>query len=151
MEDVKKELKRLAAIKCRLKKQRGKASYDVEMRKVIEEEIAVKDLREQMTNKRKSVTNYDETDVAGLSYDETVKAIKSIQSKKSLTKWLTDIEGDNDEYREACRIEQLLKQHRDILQPATKTIKESLGILIEEIEANELDVSTILNRLKELV
>ena len=38
IEEVKKELKRLAAIKCRLKKQPGKKSYEEDMQKVLAEE-----------------------------------------------------------------------------------------------------------------
>ena len=109
---VKQELKRLQSVKCRLKKQRGKSTFEAEMRAVLEEEQLLKDVRALLEPKDKTVTTFEQDDVENLDYDETIKAIKSIQSKKTLTKWLTAVEGDNDEYRNACRIEKMLLEHK---------------------------------------
>lgn len=119
--EVKRELKRIASVKSRLKRQRGKSTYEVEMNEVLQYEELLKDVRSFISGETKSVPQYTEEDIKILSYDETIRAIKSIQSKKSLTKWLTSVEGDNDEYRNACRVEQLLRAHKDTLQPESST------------------------------
>ena len=136
------ELKRIQSIKCRLKKQSGKSTYESEMRKVLEEEEVLKQVRQLLSPKDKSVTQYEQEDVDRLDYDETIKAIKSIQSKKTLTKWLTTIEGDNDEYREACRIEKMLLDHKENVRPIDETTirKTSLVTIIETIESTQ-DIS----------
>lgn len=150
IEEVKKELKRLAAIKCRLKKQPGKKSYEEDMQKVLAEEEAVKEIRDSLVEGKKTVTNYTEADIAELSYEETIRAIKSIQSKKSLTKWLTEVEGDNAEYRKAVEIEKLLKEHRDVIAPTAVTVKSKLQDIINGIESGD-SIESVLIALKELV
>ena len=102
LEAVAKELKRVQSLKCRLKKQKGKKTYEEEMTEVVKYEQVLKEVRQLLDPKEKPVTMYTQEDVDQLDYDETIKAIRSIQSKKTLTKWLTDVEGDNDEYRKAC-------------------------------------------------
>lgn len=133
------ELKRIQSIKCRLKKQSGKSTYESEMRKVLEEEEVLKQVRQLLSPKDKSVTQYEQDDVDRLDYDETIRAIKSIQSKKTLTKWLTTTEGDNDEYREACRIEKMLLEHKENIKPIDETTirKTSLVTIIETIESTQ--------------
>lgn len=126
LEQIKKELKRVASIKCRLNKQKGKSSYEEDMRKVLEEENKLKALRDTLIQPKKTVTNFTQEDIQQLSYEEITKAIKSIQSKKSNTKWLTPIEGDNDEYRNACRIEEMLNQRRSELQPSVVSLKSNI-------------------------
>lgn len=133
------ELKRIQSIKCRLKKQSGKSTYESEMKKVLEEEEVLKQVRQLLSPKDKSVTQYEQEDVDRLDYDETIRAIKSIQSKKTLTKWLTTTEGDNDEYREACRIEKMLLEHKENIKPIDETTirKTSLVTIIETIESTQ--------------
>lgn len=119
MNEVKRELKRVASIKSRLKRQQGKSTYEKEMGEVLQYEELLKEVRAHLGDGgSKSVPQYTEEDIKVLSYDETIRAIKSIQSKKSLSKWLTPIEGDNDEYRNACRVEELLRAHKETLQPS---------------------------------
>lgn len=137
LEQIKKELKRIASVKCRLNKQRGKSSYEEDMRRVLEEEEKLKSIRDALVQPKKTVTTYTYEDIQQLSYEEVSKAIKSIQSKKSNTKWLTPIEGDNDEYRNACRIEEMLNQRRSELQPTAITFKSK----IEELLNNSDDMS----------
>lgn len=136
MNEVKRELKRIASVKSRLKRQRGKSTYEVEMNDVLQYEELLKEVRNLLCGGQKSVPQYTIEDVQSLSYDETIRAIKSIQSKKSLTKWLTPIEGDNDEYRNACRVEQMLRDHKETLQPSgTSTmVKEKLQSIIDNKE-----------------
>jgi hypothetical protein len=136
MEQVKKELKRIASIKCRLKKQKGKSTFEKEMGEAIAYENLLKEVRAYLSGDTpKAVPQYTQEDVDALSYDETVRAIKSIQSKKSLSKWLTEVEGDNDEYRNACKVEQMLRLHKETLQPTTVGLsKASLKAILERSE-----------------
>lgn len=137
LEMIKKELKRVASVKCRLNKQKGRSTYAEDMKRVLEEEEKLKALRDTLIQPKKTVTTYTYEDIQQLSYEDTLKAIKSIQSKKSNTKWLTPIEGDNDEYRNACRIEEMLVEHKSQLQPTTVTLKAK----ITEVLDNSDDLS----------
>lgn len=134
LEQIKKELKRIASVKCRLNKQKGKKSYEEDMRKVLEEEDKLKAIRDTLVQPKKTVTSFTYEDIQQLSYEEICKAIKSIQSKKSNTKWLTPIEGDNDEFRNACRIEEMLNERKSQLQPTTVTIKAKITEVLDNSE-----------------
>lgn len=154
LQKVSQELKRVQSIKCRLKKQKGKMSYEEEMRKVLEQEQVLKEVRQLLDPKERPVTQFEQDDIDRLDYDETIKALKSIQSKKTLSKWLTTNEGDNDEYRNACRIEEMLKKHRDNIRPIEDTVvrKSDLVTIIETIEDNhELSQERIVELLKGLL
>lgn len=152
--EIGKELKRVQSVKCRLKKQKGRSDYETEMNKVLAEEQALKEARALLEPKEKTVTTFEQSDVDLLDYDETIKAIKSIQSKKSNTRWLTTVEGDNDEYREACRIEKMLLEHKDNVKPVEDTMvrKSDLVTIIETIESNkDLSQDRIVELLKSLL
>ena len=154
IEIVKKELKRVASVKCRLLKQKGLVDYEERLEEVLKEEQLLKEVRSYITGSKKTVTTFEQEDVDKLTYDETVKALKSIQSKKSLTRWLTTVEGDNDEFRQACKIEDMLKEHIKDVKPIEDNVvkKSSIMSVIETIE-NVEDISRekILEMLKELV
>jgi len=152
MNEVKRELKRVASIKSRLKRQQSKSTFEQEMSEVLQYEGLLKEVRSHLSNgSSKSVPQYTEEDVQQLSYDETIRAIKSIQSKKSLSKWLTPIEGDNDEYRNACRVEDLLRAHKETLQPSdTNSVsKNDIQSIIDMSE--ELSKDELIEMLKNLV
>lgn len=151
MNEVKRELKRVASIKSRLKRQQGKATFEQEMNEVLQYEELLKDVRLYLNGSNKSVPQYTEEDIQVLSYDETIRAIKSIQSKKSLSKWLTPIEGDNDEYRNACRVEELLRAHKETLQPSgsNSVSRNDLQTIVDMSE--ELSKEEIVEMLKNLL
>lgn len=154
IEAVKKELKRVASVKCRLIKQKGLQDYEQKLEAVLKEEQLLKEVRSYITGSKKTVTTFEQEDVDQLTYDETVKALKSIQSKKSLTRWLTENEGDNDEFRSACRIEEMLKQHLATVKPIEdNTIRKSdLQNVIDTIESTgSISTEKILEMLKALV
>lgn len=142
MEMVKKELKRVQSVKCRLAKQKGRKDYEAAMAACLAEEQVLKEVRALLEPREVSVPSMTQADVDMLDYDQTVKAIKSIQSKKSLTRWLTDIEGDNDEYRAACKVEAMLLEHKKTVQPVEDALvrKTELQAVIETIEATQ-DIS----------
>lgn len=150
IEEIKKEIKRLASVKSRLKKQIGKSSYAEDMQKVLEQEAALKELKSTLegTTKR-SVTQYTIEDIQELSYEEVIRAIKSIQSKKSNSRWLTTVEGDNEEYRAACRIERMLKDRRDELVPTPVSIKCDLQNILNQ--ANDLTKEELIEALQKLL
>ena len=154
LEMVKKELKRVASVKCRLLKQKGRPDYEEALQAVLAEEQLLKEARSYITGAKKTVTTFGQEDVDQLTYDETVKALKSIQSKKSLTKWLTENEGDNDEYRSACKIEEMLKGHLKSVKPIEdNTVRKSdIQSVIDTIEATgNISTEKILEMLRALV
>lgn len=153
IEAVKRELKRVASVKCRLLKQKGLKDYEERREACLKEEQLLKEVRTYIVGTKKTVTTFEQADVDALTYDETVKALKSIQSKKSLTKWLTDAEGDNDEYRHACKIEEMLKEHVKSVKPIEdNTVRKSeIQRVIDTIESTgKISTAKILEMLKEL-
>ena len=148
------ELKRVQSVKCRLKKQKGKKSYEAEMTEVLAYEQSLKEARALLEPKDKPVTAYEQTDVDKLDYDETVKAIRSIQSKKTLSRWLTDEEGNNDEFKKAVEIEKMLLEHRKKTAPVEPehVRKSEVQKIIEALEdGGKLSQAKVIELLKELV
>ena len=124
------------------------------MQSVLDYEQVLKEARQLLDPKEKPVTMYEQADVDQLDYDETVKAIRSIQSKKTLSKWLTDVEGDNDEYRNACRIEKMLIERRNNIKPVDNEFvrKTDLQTVIDTIESSgKISQERIVELLKELM
>lgn len=150
METVIKEIKRVQSAKCRLKKFKGRSDYDVKMTAILQEEEVLKEVRQLLDPKEKPVTMYTEEDVKMLDFDETVKALKSIQSKKCLTKY----DPDNQEgYKKACEIETWLNEHKKTVKPVdTAYIRRTdLQTIIDTIkETNDIKVSTIIEMLENL-
>ena len=154
VENVAKELKRIQSIKCRLKKQKGKSTYEAEMTEVIKQEQLLKEVRQLLDPKEKPVTQYEQADVDQLDYDETIKAIRSIQSKKALSRWLTDVEGDNDEFRNAVKIEAMLIERREAIKPVDENNvrKTEIQAIIDTIESSgKLSQEKVVELLKKLV
>ncbi len=154
VEKIASELKRVQSIKCRLKKQKGKKSYQSEMAEVLKYEQVLKEARQLLDPKEKPVTMYEQADVDQLDYDETIKAIRSIQSKKTLSKWLTEIAGDNDEYRNAVKIEKMLIERRENIKPVDDEYvrKTDVQTIIDTIESSgKLSQEKIVELLKSLL
>lgn len=131
---INRELKRVASVKCRLKKMPYKSTFEAEMSAVLHEEQLLKNVRDFVAGPRKNVNTITQEEVDQLSLHETMKAIKAIQSKKTHTKWLTCEPGDNDEYREACRIEKMLKKHRDELTPRKSESKANVQAILDSLK-----------------
>ena len=150
MEQVRKAIRRVQSMKCNLLKQKGRKDYDVKMAETLAEEQILKEVRSLLEPKETTVTTMTQADVDKLDFDQTVKAIKSIQSKKTHTRWLTTTEGDNDEFRRACQIEQMLLKHKDEVKPIEDAYirKSELQAIIDVIEATP-DISR--NRVLELL
>lgn len=154
VELITKELKRVQSLKCRLKKQKGKKAYEEEMTETVKYEQVLKEARQLLDPKEKPVTMYTQDDVDQLDYDETIKAIRSIQSKKTLSKWLTDAEGDNDEYRNACKIEAMLIERRSNIKPVDNEYirKTDVQTIIDTVESSgKLSQEKVVELLKSLL
>ena len=154
IETVQRALKAIASTKSRLKSQKFRGDYEKKMEEVLKREQVLKEVRALLEPKEKFVTDYNEEDIERLDYDQTIKAIKSIQSKKYHTRWLTPVEGDNDEYRKACQIEEWLLAHKEQIRPIDETTirKTELVTIIETIESSgELSQERIVELLKGLL
>ena len=153
LEEIKRELKRLQSLKCNLKKNKFQKDYEAKMTAILQEEQLMKEVRDLFNPKKKFVTELTQEDVDRLDWDETIKAIKSIQSKKYHTRWLTPVEGDNYEYRSACRIEEMLLNHKNEVRPIEETVvrKSDIQTIIDTIEnSGNLSQEEILRLLKGL-
>ena len=138
VELVAKELKRLQSAKCRLKNFKGRSDYDVKMTEILKKEQVLKEVRSLLDPKEKPVSMYLKEDVDRLDYDETVKALKSIQSKKCLTRWKTSEDGNNDEYKRACQIEAWLNEHKKEVSPVDDAYirRSDLQTIIDTIKSS---------------
>jgi hypothetical protein len=124
------------------------------MNEVLRYEQVLKEARQLLDPKEKPVTEYDQIDINQLDYDETVKAIRSIQSKKTLTRWLTTEEGNNDEFRKAVEIEKMLIIRREQIKPVDELNirKTDVQTIIDTIESSgNLSQEKILELLKNLI
>ena len=151
---VQKELKRIASVKCRLKKMPGRPSFHDEMTRVLQEEQLLKNVREYINGPRKNVSTLTQEEVDIMTIDDVMKALKAIQSKKTHTKWLTDEPGNNDQYREACRIENMLKARRDALQPKNCNVihKIDLQKMLDTLKGcSDLTAEECIRRIEEFM
>ena len=154
VEAVKKELKRVQSAKCLHLKKKGLPKYEEKLAEILAEEQLLKEVRTFIVGHKKTVTTFTKDDIDQLTYDETIKAIKSIQSKKYHSRWLTDTEGDNDEFREACRIEQMLNEHKATVSPVDDNMirKSDLQNVIDTIEmTGDITIEAALKMLKSLI
>lgn len=154
VEKVKLELKRIQSAKCRLKKMKFKSSYESEMEKVVCYEDLLKEVKRYIVPQGKFVTDFEREDVEKLSYDEVIRALRSIQSKKCLSKYKVEKIEDNVEYNRACEVEGWLKKKRDSMDSKEdgKVNKMDVMKVIELIEnSGEIEVEKIVKELKEII
>ena len=141
IESINREIKKIQSIKCRLKKQKFKSSYNSEMSEILKYEQIVKEAKSLLNPREKFVTEYNEQDVNVLTLDQTIHAIRSIQSKKTLSKFLVENLEENSIYQNAKTIEDLLIAHKNVLiqtnQDIDKVKKTEIVSIIETIENNE--------------
>lgn len=128
LEKTQKALKAIQSTKCRLRKRKSDPDYQTKMTEVVQREQLLKEVRQLFTNKPKAVPDFDESDVAALDFEETLKAIKSIQSKKCLAKY------EPSELEKALKVEEMLLEHKKLVKPVDETAikKSELKTLLEE-------------------
>lgn len=156
-------LKRVASAKTRLNHSPGMPDYNMKMAAILQEEQLLKNVRSYLTEPRKTVKDLTAEDIAVMNYDEVCKAIKAIQTKKTHTKYAEDcrrdengmfIPGSGAMFMEACRIEGMLKERREELQP-TGSAKFSKSLMLELIATlrlcSDLDVTACLDRIEAFV
>lgn len=143
VEAVKTELKRVQSVKCRLKKQKALPDYEAKMKETVSYEQALKEVRDFMEPKRVTYTTMDAEQISYLTYDETIRAIKSVQSKKCNAQYLTDDINTNVEYQDALKLEQMLLEHKKLVKPVEDTVvkKSQIVDIIETLENLEETIS----------
>jgi hypothetical protein len=157
--ELNKAFKRIASVKTRLKQSAGRPDFNEKMTAALQEEQLLKHVRAYLTSPRKTVNDLDADDIAAMDYDEVCRAIKSIQSKKTHTKWADDCMKDKDGmfipgsgamYKEACRIEQMLLERKHELKPNSAGFsKAALREFIADLRVcSDLDVATCLDRIE---
>lgn len=135
---VKKELKRLQSVKCRLKKEKASADYQSRMEAVLDREQVLKEVRSLLDPKEVKVPDFTQEDVDRLDYDQTMKAIKSIQSKKCLS-LQDDSEHGRSELAKAEKVEQMLLAHKKTVKPVEDGVvrKTEVQAILTEIQNNK--------------
>lgn len=150
VEDVKKALRSIQSKKSRLLKQKSKEDYETQWQAVVLKEQQLKEVRAYLEPKAMTVTTMTKEDIALLNYEETIRAVKSIQSKKCLVQF-----DDPDAYEQACKIEEWLKEHRANIKPIEETVvkKSSINDLINHVETldQQVDKDYILEQLRKLL
>ena len=155
VEEVKKAIRSLQSRKSRLKKQKSRKDYNKKMTEILRQEQLLKEVRDYFEPKRKPVPEMTKADIELLNYDETMKAIKSIQSKKCNVQHATEKIEDNVEYQKACEIERMLLEHKKKIKPIEETVvrKSDINSLINHLENQEKKISTqyVISLLEELL
>lgn len=155
LEKVKDAIKSVQSLKCRLTKQKAKAGYEAEMRELLAKEQLLKEVRSYIEPKKVTFTTMTWDQIQQLNYDETIKAIKSVQSKKCNTQYATADLAENVEYQQAIEQEKLLLQHKANIKPIDETVvkKSSINDLIAHLETLEqkIDKEYIIQQLQKLI
>lgn len=155
VEEVKKAIRSLQSQKSRLKKQKGRRDYDERMTKILQQEQILKEVRDYFEPKPIPVTKMTQKDIELLNYEETLRAIKSIQSKKCLTQHITENIEDNIEYQKACEIERMLLEHKKNIKPIEDTVvrKSDINNLINHLKQQDTKIKTsyVISLLEELI
>ena len=135
LESAKKELRNIQTIKCRFRKQKARKDYSQKMSEILNYEQSLKELVSYFEPKKVYTTQMTVEDIEKLNFDETMKSIKSIQSKKCNTQW----DDDQTEYEKACQIEKMLLAHKEQVKPIDETVikKSTIQNLIRHFEIIE--------------
>lgn len=155
VEEVKKAIRSIQSRKSRLKKQKKRADYEKLMTEILQQEQILKEVRDYFQPKKKPVTQMTPEDIKLLNYDETTRAIKSIQSKKCLTQHATEDLKNNTEYQKACQIESWLLEHKRNIKPIEDTVvkKSDINDLIDHLQNQHTKIETkyVVDLLKNLL
>jgi hypothetical protein len=144
VEEVKKAIRSLQSRKSRLKKQKSRKDYEELMTEILQQEQLLKEVRDYFEPKTIPVPEMTQKDIELLNYDETIKAIKSIQSKKCLVQHATERIEDNEEYKKACEIERMLLEHKKKVKPIEESVvrKSDINDLIEHLKNQDTKIET---------
>jgi len=155
VEEVKNAIRSLQSRKSRLKKQKGREDYEKLMTEILQQEQLLKEVRDYFEPKTIPVPAMTQKDIELLNYEETLRAIKSIQSKKCNVQHATENIEDNIEYQKACEIERMLLEHKKNIKPIETTVvkKSAINDLIDHLQKQEEKISTkyVISLLEELL
>ena len=155
VEEVKKAIRSLQSQKSRLKKQKSRSDYEEKMTEILKQEQILKEVRDYFEPKSIPVPKMTKKDIELLNYEETIKAIKSIQSKKCLVQHMTKNIEDNEEYKKACEIEKMLLEHKKNIKPIEETVvkKSDINNLINHLKQQDSKIKTsyVIKLLEDLI
>lgn len=155
VEEVKKAIRSLQSQKSRLKKQKSRSDYEEKMTEILKQEQILKEVRDYFEPKSIPVPKMTKKDIELLNYEETIKAIKSIQSKKCLVQHMTKNIEDNEEYKKACEIERMLLEHKQNIKPIEETVvkKSDINNLINHLKQQDSKIKTsyVIKLLEDLI
>lgn len=138
--EIQKELRNVQTKKCRLQKQKNRSDYEKLMTETLKYEQLLKETKTYLKPKKMFVTEMNQEHIKNLNFDETMKAIKSIQSKKCNSQY----DDDKTEYEKACQIESWLLEHKETVKPIDETVvkKSTVQDFINELEKLDKKVDT---------
>jgi len=134
-----------------LAKRKKTENYEAAMAELLAEEQALKEARTILEPKDRKVTEYTQADVDRLDYDSARKALRSIQSTKCLT---STLEEDKSRYKNACKIEKMIKSRLDEIKPIDDDLikKKDLVAIIDSIKtADRIKKDKIVEMLESLL
>lgn len=139
VDEVVKALRNVQTKKSRLSQQKSRKDYEIKMTQLLQEEQLLKEVKNYFEPKKTFVTHMTQSDIEKLNFDETMKAIKSIQSKKCNTQWLEN----NEDFENACKIEEMLLEHKKNVKPIEENVvkKSTIQNLINHIQKQETKIS----------
>jgi len=152
---IEKALKKVASQKSRFKDQKGRPDYDQKMTEILTEYQLLTEAKNLLKPKKKFAIDLTQSDIDIMTYDEVQKARNAIASKMSHTRWLTAVEGDNDEFKKAVAIDEMLKDRLKVVKPVDEEVvirKSDLQLIIDTIKASgNLSQERIIEMLESLV
>ena len=155
VDEVRKAIRSVQTQKSRMRQQKNRKDYDEKMTEILQKEQILKEVRDYFEPKSIPVPKMTKEDIKLLNYDETMKAIKSIQSKKCNVQHLTADINDNEEYKKACQIESWLLEHKENIKPIEDTVikKSAVNNLIEHLKQQDTKIKTayVISLLEELI
>lgn len=146
IDELNKELKRIASLKCNLKKRKGIVDKNAELVDILAYDDLVKEVKYSLMNKGKTYFDFNNDDIDALNVDELVRFRKGISSKKTL-------DGDDPSIFDRC--EELLEYSKQVLdskrleQSSAVVSKKQLKTLLENYSMHQ-DVELLLASLAEL-
>jgi hypothetical protein len=148
--EVEKSLRSLQSKKCRFLKQKERKDYSTKLTKILQDIQILVEVKKLYTPEKTKVTKFCQKDIELLNFAETVKAIKSIQSKKCNCQYMTD----KTDFVNACEIERMLLEHKKSVLPinANSVEKSKIQDLVKLVEdTNDVDKNLIIQKLSELL
>lgn len=152
---IEKNLKRVASQKSRFKNQIGHPNYDEKMTEILKEYQLLKDAKSLLEPKKKFAIDLTKEDIDIMTYDEVLKSRNSIASKMTHTRYNSTIPEDNDEFRKAKRIDEMLKERLKVVKPIDEEVvvrKSDIKLIIDTIKTSgNLSQERIIELLERLI